>query len=141
MNQTQAARLLDLGLDFVARYDGQGNRTAGWQRNLGASGLAAWSSDQTAQQTAWGTGAGGQLARRIAIDEVSGILTILVPLPGGGLVVGALEQWLIDDAATRLADALEAAVKREFGQNWAPIITVGVGAAALFLLLSARRST
>ena len=137
----QAARLLDLGFDFVARYDGRGNRMAGWQRTPGASGLAEWSSDQTAQQAAWGTGAGGQLARRIAIDEVSGILTILVPLPGGGLVVGALEQWLIDDAATRLADALEAAVKREFGQNWAPIITVGVGAAALVLLLASRRST
>jgi len=139
MNREQAGRILDVGLDYVARYDNVGNQTASWRRTTEVSALPEWSAQQTAAQATWGNSLGGAIARQIAIDEITGILTILIPVPGGGFIVGAVEHWLFGQAADDLADRLEKAVQKEFGQNWAPWITVGIGAAVVVVAAIGRR--
>lgn len=139
MNREQAGRILDVGIDYVARYDKVGNQTASWRRTTEVSALPEWSAQQTAAQAKWGNSLGDAIARQIAIDEITGVLTILIPVPGGGFIIGAVEHWLFGQAAGELADRLEKTVQREFGTNWAPLITVGIGAAVLVVAAIARR--
>ena len=141
MNREQAARILDVGLDFVARYDNRGNRTANWRRTDQVSTFPEWASQQAAARAIWGSSVGEAIARQVTIDELTSVLTILIPIPGGGFIIGAVEQWLFGQAAGELADRLEQAVQKEFGQNWAPVITVGIGAVALFIAVVARRQS
>jgi hypothetical protein len=75
----------------------------------------------------------------VTIDELTAVLTILIPVPGGGFIVGALEHWLFGQTADELADRLGTAVQKEFGPNWAPAIAVGIGAAVLALVAVVRR--
>jgi hypothetical protein len=139
MNREQASRLLDVGLDFVAQYDNVGNHAASWLRTTHVSALPAWAAQQAAARASWGRSPGDAIARQIATDEIAGVLTILVPVPGGGFLVAAAENWLLGQAAGELADRLEQAVQKEFGTNWAPLITVGIGAAVLFIAAVVRR--
>jgi hypothetical protein len=133
MNPEQASRLLDVGFDFVAQYDNVGNHAASWRRTSQVSALPAWAAQQAAARATWGRSPGDALARQVAIDEIVGVLTVLIPIPGGGFIVGAIENWFLGRVAGELADRLEQAVKKEFGTNWAPLITVGIAAAVLFV--------
>jgi len=139
MNREQASRLLDVGFDFVAQYDNIGKHAASWQRTTQVSALPAWAAQQAAARASWGHSPADAIARQVTIDEIVGVLTILIPVPGGGFIIGAVENWLFGQAAGELADRLEQAVRKEFGPNWAPLITVGIGAAVLFLAAMARR--
>jgi hypothetical protein len=140
MNRDQANRLLDLGLDFVAQYDNRGDHAASWRRATQVSALPAWAAQQAAARATWARSSGDAIARQVAIEEFASVLTILVPVPGGGFIVGAAENWLFGQATGELADRLEQAVQQEFGPNWAPLITAGIGAAALIFVAIARRS-
>lgn len=146
MNQGQARRLLDIGVTCVARYDSQGQRTAAWAddpapcwSHLLAADTAAW---RVHQRAAWvaRTGLSAELSRLIAVDSLSGLLTILVPMPGGGFVVAVVERWLVRTTAEALADELEAAVQREFGPQVAPYVVAAVAVAALVLVIAAIKS-
>ena len=140
MNSKQAGRLLDTGFDLVNHYDNRGAQASSWQRNAHLSALPAWAVQQAAVQATWGQSAGDAIARQVAIQEFASILTILVPVPGGGFIIAAVENWLAGQGAQELADRLERAVQKEFGPNWAPVITVGIGAVALFFVAITRRS-
>lgn len=140
MDEAQADRLLGLGFDVVARYDVQGRKVAGWLRDgLWSGASSQWAADAAAQRAQWGLGLGGQIARQVVKDELAGLLTVLVPVPGGGFVVAAVERQLIDSAANGLADKLEAAVQREFGPSWAPWVAAAIGGGALLLVTAAAR--
>jgi hypothetical protein len=139
MNREQASHLLDVGFDFVAQYDNLGNHAASWRRTTQVSAMPAWAAQQAAARASWGHSPGDAVARQVTIDEIVGVLTILIPVPGGGFIIGAIENWLFGQAAGELADRLEQAVRKEFGTNWAPLITMGIGAAVLCLVAMVRR--
>lgn len=142
MNQTQASSLLRLGFPYVARYDMQGQRVAAWTSGVANVALHQLAGDRAvqvaqarvAQASPWGSTTGDRLARQITTDAITGLLTFLVPVPGGGVVVATLEQWVFNEAATALADKLEAAVEQEFGPQLAPYIAAGIGVGVLVLV-------
>ena len=139
MSSEQAGRLLDVGIDFVADYDAQGTKGGGWVRDGVISPFPEWAVQQSAARATWGSSLGDAIARQVTVDALTSVLTILIPVPGGGFIVGAVENWLFGQTADELADRLEKAVQREFGPNWAPAIAVGVAIAILALVAVARR--
>lgn len=139
LTSEQAGRLLDVGIDFVADYDAQGTRTTGWIRSGLVSPFPEWAVQQSAARANWGSTLGDAIAREVTVDALTSVLTMLIPVPGGGFIVGAVENWLFGQAADELADRLEKAIQREFGPNWAPVIAVGIGVAILALAAVARR--
>ena len=70
---------------------------------------------QSAVRATWGASLGDAIARQVTIDELTAVLTILVPVPGGGFIIGALENWVFGQTADVLADRLEKSVQKEFG--------------------------
>jgi hypothetical protein len=141
MDQAQATRLLSLGLSYVARYDAQGNLLAHLRANDTTPTWPEFAVGQAVRAAGWRDQTSGQIARDVASEEIFGILTILVPVPGGGWVVGAVERWLLNQTADQLAAILESAVQREFGPVWAPIIAVGVATVLLVLVAALSRSS
>jgi hypothetical protein len=49
----QATRLLDVGIDFIAEYDAQAMRTAGWNRSGIFSPFPEWAVQQNAARATW----------------------------------------------------------------------------------------
>jgi hypothetical protein len=150
MNQAQATRLLGLDplLVYLGRWDAQNRLVAGWHRGVDPLAVpyeAAWrparegaAARHAVSAAMWGSG--GQLARQITVDELSEIMTILLPIPGGGFVVATLEHAVVDHVAGQLADRLDAALQREFGPTAAPYIAAGIAALALVALVGFQRS-
>lgn len=139
LNREQAARLLDVGIDFIAEYDAHGIHRSGWIRAGVISPFPEWAVQQSAVRATWGASLGDAIARQVTIDELTAVLTILVPVPGGGFIIGALENWVFGQTADVLADRLEKSVQKEFGPSWAPAIAVGIGAAILAVVAVSRR--
>jgi hypothetical protein len=141
MDGKQAQRLLDVGLDLVAHYDNRGLQSSIWQGSTAASPLSSWAIQQMAARATWGHTPGDAIARQAAVEEFASVLTILIPVPGGGFIIGAVANWLTGQAAQQLADQLERAVRKEFGPKWAPLVTVGIGAATFVFVELIRRSS
>ena len=100
MNRDQAARLLDLGFTCVARYDVAGQRTSSWAPGPATCWSHLLAADtavsRVRQRSIWAAQwpVAQQSSRDVAVDALSGLLTILVPVPAGGFVVAVVERWL-----------------------------------------------
>jgi hypothetical protein len=103
------------------------------------TGLAPWVGDQAARQALWGQTTTGVVARQVTTSLISGAIAFAVPVPGGGWIVGVVERQLVQNEASILADALEAAVREEFGPSWAPLLAVGIAAAVVLVLFVSLR--
>jgi len=141
MNQAQGTRLLSLGFSYVARYGAQGDLVGHLRANNTTPWWPEFAVAQAVRGAGWRDRVSGQIARDVASEEIYGILTILVPMPGGGWVVGAVERWLLNETADQLAAKLDSAVQREFGPVWGPVVAVGAVTVALLLVAALSRST
>jgi hypothetical protein len=140
MRQDQAARLLSLGFSYIVRYDSGGQRVATWWTpNSWTTAFAPYACDAHASQAVRGQNLSGQIARTIAADAFSTIITILVPLPMGGFVIAAADRIVTDQVAAKLADDLTAAIAREFGPSYAPVIAAALVFALLVVVVLTRR--
>jgi hypothetical protein len=142
MQQDQATRLLSIDFSYIARYDAAGQRVSQWQHPA-ASWMLTFApracDDHAFQAVVSQRVSGGQIAREITRDAFASIITILVPLPAGGFVIAAANQIVTDQVAGQLADALTAAVVREFAPSYAPFVAAAIVCVALAVLIIALR--